>query len=47
MIKRKKSKASLVKDVQSTNRWGCGCIALFLFGVVIAMIVAGILQNRP
>ncbi|MFY9270162.1 MAG: hypothetical protein WAO55_10500 [Candidatus Manganitrophaceae bacterium] len=47
MIKRKRTKSALTADVAQTNRWGCGCVAIFLFGVVVAMIVAGYLQNRP
>ncbi len=44
MIKRKKGKAVLVKDVEMTNRWGCGCLAIFLFGIVLAMIIAGLMK---
>jgi len=47
LIKRKKTKADFAKDVQQSNRWGCGCVALFLIGIVVAMIVAGLLQTSP
>ncbi|MCG3114236.1 MAG: hypothetical protein LLH30_00990 [Candidatus Manganitrophus sp. SA1] len=47
MIKRKNTKTALAKDVQQTNRWGCGCVVFFLVGIVVAMIVAGYLQTRP
>ncbi len=44
MIKRKKDRASLVRDAETTNRWGCGCLAVFLFGMVLAMIIAGFMK---
>jgi len=48
MIRRKgkDKKESLQQDVVSANRFGCGCIALILFGVVIAMIVSGYMAIR-
>jgi hypothetical protein len=45
LIKRKKGKDSLSQDVVATNRWGCGCITIILFGIVAAMLVAGYMQT--
>ncbi len=44
MIRRKGKKESLGQDVAQANRFGCGCITLILFGIVIAMIVSGYMQ---
>jgi hypothetical protein len=44
MIRRKTKKEDLQQDVVAANRMGCGCIAVFLFGIVAAMIIAGYMQ---
>ncbi len=44
--KGKEQQNSLGQDVASANRFGCGCITLILFGIVIGMIVSGYLQLR-
>lgn len=44
VIKRKAKK--LTQDVESVNRWGCGCVTAIIFGIVLAMIVAGLLQTQ-
>jgi hypothetical protein len=46
MIRRKGKKDSLGQDVASANRFGCGCITLFFFGIVVAMIVSGFMALR-
>jgi hypothetical protein len=46
MIRRKGKKDSLQQDVASANRFGCGCITLVLFGIVVAMIVSGFMAIR-
>ncbi|MEK7702672.1 MAG: hypothetical protein AAB317_01755 [Nitrospirota bacterium] len=47
MIRRKKKNDNKMgQDVASVNRFGCGCVTLALFGVVIAMIVSGLMSLK-
>ncbi|MFQ5542833.1 MAG: hypothetical protein ACE5FY_00610 [Nitrospiria bacterium] len=42
---KKGKKAKLQEDALGANRWGCGCVVLALFGLVIAMIVSAFMQK--
>ncbi len=33
-------------DVAAVNRFGCGCIVVALFGVIVAMIISAYLQLK-
>lgn len=46
MIKRKKPKRELRQDVETVHRYGCGCLLVVLFGIMLSMIGAALMMAK-
>jgi len=45
VIKRKQPKQALQQDVEAVHRYGCGCLLVVLFGIMLSMIIAALMEQ--
>jgi len=46
VIKRKQPKRALQQDVETVHRYGCGCLLVVLFGIILSMIFAALMATK-